>query len=1617
MKKTIFKKLVASLVTTALIFSNTLPQIQVFGVTQSAPIPGYSAGAFKLSAPTITESTLAGRADVTLDWDDYVYSTNGDAVQTNYFVTRRPVYYLSDNTTISSYGNWEIRGKYGKTIKVLNIYPTISGSDGFKSWMETQNVNENVDIQVTSQTLKDFNSNPYKYLTKNANGTYNYDVIVFGFWDSNNKVSISSSSANIVQSYINAGYGVLFGHDTIQHATINLGFNNIVTNNLDLIITPSDRKKWFYSEKIGIRKQGSLTTFPFDINGQDLTVPMTHSVGQLPGNKTTGTPNNDIVYMTFEPNYYPTPGDGPYFNYNQSNSAVGPDPTITYNGKEYIGNAYLYKQDNVAFIQSGHSSGKTSEAEQMVLANLMYALAQIQTGTSEAKDQVIDDVEPSSPTDGNKDLIFESTDSGGGYEYRVIAVPVGYDVSSVNKANLQSALSSNTDRYNDKIMFSNSYLTGELISQLKGSPNHSSEADKAAFRYYIDKKAVGTRIPPVEIPGKEVTTDDFYTLGYGEKFDYTKHFSSVSKITDDTYLHVVAFDRANNASSIANFKLKDYLTKVDVTVKCSYVDANGITQSIQTTYLGSENENQIAGTLYSNMPEHTLEIDNNTYIYSHSEPRTNYITLNLDASQNLITHYYDKLVIKKIYLVEERQEINQGSSLSKAATENVVLYKTPTLKTGSIVNVAEHRPNLSANNYTFKGWSSGATHNYNGGVGLNADTYLLDWTDNTDNIYLYYSKDVATVNIDITRDDGLAFIENGAKTLTYSRQGYVGDNLIITGAEIKSKVNVPNIQAFSNKSTLDNYNKSFKLSTKDATYTETISLTPRTLNLRAYGVEYTSSSAILVPDILTDVAQADKTKKYRYSVADTFKAPATLKAGLWKNIKDEVNGETLTLDFTTTKDILVGYYKGVKPSEAYTVTANYKNIIDNTTVKTSSNPNQLNIANPPNIQINEEVTVDAGKFAPRPVEFTLDHYEVSLNGGTAITYDKTVDLNTVIPFKTNGKGEIGNYTVDIFYRPYAHITHTEELLSSASDTVVAEKSTVYSVLYNSNTYSLESALPTDEYNITVDGGTFANDLISTKANNYDVAVKTSYKPIVYNLTVNVINNSNKNLKDYKSYTFENIPVKNSVEFIPPNYESSSYFFHTAEMVTGLNSDITTNSKDKIVFDPQVNPSNGETYEMNLLYNQQSTITGTYTAYKRGSETLTGSIEGKAFIGDKLTIKLPDPDGYELTSAYFDGKQVKNASGGTTLNGTVTKPAHYLDVVYREISYDLKVDTMTSGGEGLGTGTYYPGETVYVYASREDGYVLDKVIVAEQDIKLQTTEGLEDYAYFTMPEHDVNIKVYFKNQSTVTPVDPSEPTDNTEEDKDTGTSDKVEEVEVETDLEDLDKNIPEKPVNPTPEDIYDLVNNPYYSVVRQYKPYIHGYTDGNVQPGSEITRSEVIAIIYNLYGNGYVSDKASLAKFSDVSNTSWYSDALAFSVDFGIVSGYSDGTYKPEQPISRAELAAIVAKFVQKATLSETSNFSDTSSNWAATSIQKLYEQGIVSGYTDGTFKPNATTKRSEFVSVLNRLIKRPNNFYEKIEFPDLPKTHWAYNPMMNAANGSIIDIELPEELLKDIGER
>lgn len=182
----------------------------------------------------------------------------------------------------------------------------------------------------------------------------------------------------------------------------------------------------------------------------------------------------------------------------------------------------------------------------------------------------------------------------------------------------------------------------------------------------------------------------------------------------------------------------------------------------------------------------------------------------------------------------------------------------------------------------------------------------------------------------------------------------------------------------------------------------------------------------------------------------------------------------------------------------------------------------------------------------------------------------------------------------------------------------------------------------------------------------------------------------------------------------------------------------------------------------------------------------------------------------------------------------------------------------------------------------------------------------------------------------------------------------------------------------------------------HEPYLSGYS-GTFRPDSSVTRAEVAQLLYNISG----ASGAGTNKFSDVSSDKWYYNAVTTLTDDGVISGYTDGSFRPDNEITRAEFVAMVVRY---AGLSETTgnSFFDISPNhWAAGYIAAATQAGYISGYTDGSFRPDAAITRAEAVTVLNAMLGRE---VEKdvltdltMHFSDVSTTHWAYYQILEAA--------------------
>ena len=187
-------------------------------------------------------------------------------------------------------------------------------------------------------------------------------------------------------------------------------------------------------------------------------------------------------------------------------------------------------------------------------------------------------------------------------------------------------------------------------------------------------------------------------------------------------------------------------------------------------------------------------------------------------------------------------------------------------------------------------------------------------------------------------------------------------------------------------------------------------------------------------------------------------------------------------------------------------------------------------------------------------------------------------------------------------------------------------------------------------------------------------------------------------------------------------------------------------------------------------------------------------------------------------------------------------------------------------------------------------------------------------------------------------------------------------------------------------------------------YIVGYPDGNVKPGSSITRAEVATIFFRLLTEDVrTANSTQSNSLSDVSRGQWFNHAISTLSSMGIVKGNPDGTFDPDAPITRAEFAAIAARFDDKNT-NTTSNFSDIASHWAKDEIGVAANKGWINGYPDSPFRPDPYITRAEAMTLVNRVLNRlpeksEDLLDDMIKWPDnADASVWYYLAVQEATN-------------------
>lgn len=187
-------------------------------------------------------------------------------------------------------------------------------------------------------------------------------------------------------------------------------------------------------------------------------------------------------------------------------------------------------------------------------------------------------------------------------------------------------------------------------------------------------------------------------------------------------------------------------------------------------------------------------------------------------------------------------------------------------------------------------------------------------------------------------------------------------------------------------------------------------------------------------------------------------------------------------------------------------------------------------------------------------------------------------------------------------------------------------------------------------------------------------------------------------------------------------------------------------------------------------------------------------------------------------------------------------------------------------------------------------------------------------------------------------------------------------------------------------------------------YVVGYPDGSVQPNGNITRAEVAAIFFRLLQpevrDGNLSDTN---VFTDVTENDWHNVSVSTMAELNIIKGRTETTFVPDAPITRAEFAAICARFDTGLTEGD-SNLTDISGHWAEEEIERAVSLGWIAGYPDGTFKPNQFITRAEAVSIINRVLCRmpeePEDLLSGMNiWPDNMDTNkWYYLAVQEATN-------------------
>ena len=211
---------------------------------------------------------------------------------------------------------------------------------------------------------------------------------------------------------------------------------------------------------------------------------------------------------------------------------------------------------------------------------------------------------------------------------------------------------------------------------------------------------------------------------------------------------------------------------------------------------------------------------------------------------------------------------------------------------------------------------------------------------------------------------------------------------------------------------------------------------------------------------------------------------------------------------------------------------------------------------------------------------------------------------------------------------------------------------------------------------------------------------------------------------------------------------------------------------------------------------------------------------------------------------------------------------------------------------------------------------------------------------------------------------------------------------------------------------------HIDLVDYHVAYVIGRDDGRVYPEAPITRAEATTIFFRL-----MTDECrahywkTVNTYYDVPSDAWYNNAVSTMTNAGVIEGYPDGAFRPDAPITRAEFVTIVSRIVT-ANKIVSSKFSDMDGHWAVSAVDNAVSLGVVTGYPDGSFRPEESITRAEVMAICNRLMGRllceeslPEGMLEWVDNMDTAK--WYYLDVQEATNSHLHRLGGGQELYAD----